>query len=84
MPQLDRYVKASDSTREAYNQQFSIGQRTLLDLLDSENEFYTARTEFIDAQFVEMIQRYYILNAMGMLLSSLEVTPPDQTLVKNQ
>ena len=45
VPQLDRYVKASDATREAYNQQFSIGQRTLLDLLDSENEFYTARTE---------------------------------------
>jgi adhesin transport system outer membrane protein len=84
MPNLDRYVKAANATREAYNQQFSIGQRTLLDLLDSENEFYTARTEFIDAQFVDLIQRYYILNAMGMLLSSLDVTPPDQTLVKSQ
>ena len=84
VPQLDRYVKSADATRDAYNQQFSIGQRTLLDLLDSENEFYTARTELIDAQFVDMIQRYYILNAMGRLLSSLEVTPPDQTLVKNQ
>lgn len=84
MPNLDRYVKAADSTREAYNQQFSIGQRTLLDLLDSENEFYTARTEFIDAQYVDMIQRYYILNAMGMLLTSLDVTPPEQTLVKSQ
>ena len=84
LPQLARYVKASDSTREAYNQQFSIGQRTLLDLLDSENEFYTARTEFLDAQYVDLIQRYYILNAMGLLLTSLDVTPPDQTLVKNQ
>lgn len=84
LPQLDRYVKASNATRVAYNQQFAIGQRTLLDLLDSENEFYTARTTLLDGQFIEMSARYRILNAMGQLLSSLEVAPPEQAVVKAQ
>jgi adhesin transport system outer membrane protein len=82
LPQLERYVKASDATREAYSQQFAIGQRTLLDLLDSENEYYTARTTYLTGQFIEYSARYRILNAMGQLLSTLEVTPPEQAIVK--
>jgi adhesin transport system outer membrane protein len=82
LPQLDRYVKAADATRVAYNQQFSIGQRTLLDLLDSENEFYTARTTHQDAVYIELSARYRILNAMGNLLTALDVKPPEQAMVK--
>lgn len=82
LPQLERYVKASDATREAYNQQFAIGQRTLLDLLDSENEYYTARTQYLTGQFIDYSARYRILNAMGRLLTTLEVTPPEQAMVK--
>jgi adhesin transport system outer membrane protein len=84
LPQLERYVKASDATRVAYNQQFAIGQRTLLDLLDSENEFYTARTTHLDGLFIEMSARYRILNAMGQLLTTLDVTPPEQAVVRSQ
>jgi adhesin transport system outer membrane protein len=82
LPQLERYVKASDATREAYNQQFAIGQRTLLDLLDSENEFYTARTQYLTGRFIDHAARYRILNAIGRLLTTLEVTPPEQAMVK--
>jgi len=84
LPQLERYVKASDSTRVAYNQQFAIGQRTLLDLLDSENEFFTARTTYLTGLFIEMSARYRILNATGQLLSTLDVTPPEQAMVRAQ
>ena len=84
LPNLERYVKATDATRVAYNQQFAIGQRTLLDLLNSENELYTARTDLLDAQFIDMSARYRTLNAMGQLLTSLDVTPPEQAIVKTQ
>jgi adhesin transport system outer membrane protein len=84
VPMLVRYVKAADSTREAYNQQFSIGQRTLLDLLDSENEFFTARTELLTGQYTELAQRYQILNAMGQLLTTLDVKAPEQAFAKSQ
>jgi len=82
LPSLQRYVKSSDATRDAYAKQFDIGQRTLLDMLDSENEFFTARTTYTTARFIEMSARYRILNAMGLLLSTLDVKPPEQALVK--
>ena len=82
LPSLDRYVKSSDSTRVSYAQQFSIGQRTLLDLLDSENEYFTSRSTQTNGKFTEMSARYRILNAMGLLLSTLEVKPPEQASPK--
>lgn len=82
LPALERYVKSSDTTREAYAQQFNIGQRTLLDMLDSENEYFTARTTYTTSKFIEMSARYRILNAMGQLLTTLDVKPPQQALVK--
>ncbi|HJQ61821.1 MAG TPA: TolC family protein, partial [Burkholderiales bacterium] len=84
LPSLERYVKSSDTTRVAYASQFDIGQRTLLDLLDSENEYFTARSTYTNGKFIEMVARYRILNAMGLLLSTLDVAPPEQAMVKTQ
>jgi len=82
LPSLDRYVKASDATRIAYAQQFNIGQRTLLDLLDAENEFFTSRKTYLDGVFIEMSARYRVLNAMGALLEALEVKPSQHVFPK--
>jgi adhesin transport system outer membrane protein len=76
LPSLDRYVKSSDSTRDAYSKQFAIGQRTLLDLLDSENEFFTARSTYLSGKYIELSAQYRVLAAMGQLLSGLGITPP--------
>src|SRR5690606_31992948 len=37
---LDQHQISSARARTAYRQQFDIGQRTLLDLLDGENEYF--------------------------------------------
>jgi adhesin transport system outer membrane protein len=79
IPSLARYVKSSDATRAAYAQQFAIGQRTLLDLLDSENEFFTARSTEATGKYIQISAKYRVLNAMGQLLSTLEVKAPDQS-----
>ena len=84
LPSLERYVRSSDTTRGAYASQFDIGQRTLLDLLDSENEYFSARSTYTNGKFIEMVARYRILNAMGLLLSTLDVAPPEQAMVKTQ
>lgn len=47
---LDRNVLAIEKARDAYRQQFDIGQRSLLDLLNSENELYTARRSYASAE----------------------------------
>ena len=78
LPQLERYVKSSDATRSSYAQQFSIGQRTLLDLLDAENEYYTARTQYLNTKYIELSQKYRTLKAMGLLLSTFDIKQPDQ------
>lgn len=75
LPSLERYVRASDATRVAYAQQFNIGQRTLLDLLDSENEYFTSRNTQLEGQFIELNSRYRVLNAMGALLEAVGVKP---------
>lgn len=74
---LKEHVIAAKQTLEAYDQQFRIGQRTLLDVLDAENELFNARKDYINAEYDHLIAQYRILNATGSLLSSLRVTAPD-------
>jgi len=47
---LDRNTLAIEKARDAYRQQFDIGQRSLLDLLNAENELYTARRSYANAE----------------------------------
>ncbi|WP_428423962.1 TolC family outer membrane protein [Methylibium sp.] len=47
---LERNVTAIEHARDAYRQQFEIGQRSLLDLLNAENEVYTSRRAYANAE----------------------------------
>jgi adhesin transport system outer membrane protein len=68
---LEQHVLSQEKARDAYRKQFDIGQRTLLDLLDSENELLDARIAYMAAKF-EYDQAYARSQAsMGTLLSSL-------------
>jgi outer membrane protein, adhesin transport system len=48
---LDRNVLAIEKARDAYRQQFDIGQRSLLDLLNAENELFTAKRAYANAEY---------------------------------
>ena len=84
VPSLARYVKSSDATRAAYAQQFAIGQRTLLDLLDAENEYFTARSTEATGRYIQLSAKYRVLNAMGQLLATLEVKAPEQAALRER
>ncbi|PKG40315.1 TolC family outer membrane protein [Psychromonas sp. Urea-02u-13] len=79
--QQKKYIKmhviASKDTQFMYQEQFKLGQRSLLDLLDTENELYQARTDFLEAEFTEITAQYRILHSTGLLLDSLRVTRPE-------
>ncbi len=47
---LERNAASIIKARDAYRQQFDIGQRNLLDLLNAENEVYTARRAVVNAR----------------------------------
>ncbi|MDE1463330.1 TolC family outer membrane protein [Spartinivicinus poritis] len=74
---LKQHVNSSRQTVSAYQQQFNIGKRTLLDLLDSENELFQARQAYIEADYDELFSRYRVFNATGQLLPALNVKLPD-------
>ena len=73
---LRQYVESSGATREAYAKQFSIGQRTLLDLLNAENEYFSARFSYVSGDYAELASMFRIFAAMGQLLNALQVALP--------
>ena len=70
----EQHSNSSERVRDAYIKQFDLGQRTLLDLLDTENEFFQAKTSFLIAQYKELRGRYGLLNSMGTLLDTLNIS----------
>ena len=70
---LDQHQLAIEKAREAYRKQFDIGQRTLLDLLDTENEYFQARRAYVNATYEHAIAHARTLAGMGKLLSTLQV-----------
>ncbi|MGM0833615.1 MAG: TolC family outer membrane protein [Pseudomonadota bacterium] len=74
---LNEHRQSIDRVRGAYQQQFDIGQRTLLDLLDSENEYFEASRAYANAQFDLTLAEARTLAAMGQLMHTLQVTRED-------
>jgi adhesin transport system outer membrane protein len=63
-----------EKARNAYRQQFDIGQRTLLDLLDTENELYQAKRAEANAEQDLNIAYGRTHAAVGTLLGALELS----------
>lgn len=79
-PKARDYADYSTRVRGAYQQQFSLGQRTLLDLLDSENELFTANRRYTDVRYTEEFSMYRVMATMGSLLRSHNVVPPSEAV----
>ncbi|SDO13320.1 TolC family outer membrane protein [Vreelandella arcis] len=77
MQYLNQHRQSIDRVRGAYQQQFDIGERTLLDVLDSENEFFEASRAYVNAQYDVAIADAETLAAMGQLMRTLEVSRAD-------
>jgi adhesin transport system outer membrane protein len=70
---LDQHQLSIEKARTAYQKQFDIGQRTLLDLLDTENELYQAKRSFINAEYDLAIAHARTLAGMGRLANALGI-----------
>ena len=67
----DRNTLAIQKARDAYRQQFDIGQRSLLDLLNAENELYTARRAYANAEYdlgLAFARTHAAMNQLGTQL----------------
>ena len=79
--ELQKTVVANTQTRDAYIQQFDIGQRGLLDLLNEDNELYLSKDNLVTATFAEVFARFRLLAVAGGLEKALSVSPPEQAAV---
>lgn len=73
IPSLEDYVRDSQATKDAYVKQFDLGRRTLLDLLNTENEMISARETLAAAQHDTLLNEYRLFHAMGELLFTVGV-----------
>jgi outer membrane protein, adhesin transport system len=81
---LDRNTLAIQKARDAYRQQFDIGQRSLLDLLNSENELYTARRAYANAEYdlgLAYARTHAAMNQLGTRLGvSRNLAPANEAV----
>lgn len=66
-------VQYATKTRDMYLEQFNVGQRSLLDVLDSENELFSSSIQLVTAQQNVIAAKYRLLTLGGALLSSLGI-----------
>ncbi|WGV99126.1 TolC family outer membrane protein [Vibrio sp. YMD68] len=75
---LSDHVDSASETVISYEKQYQLGKRTLLDLLNTENELFEARKGYLDAKYDEQYAKYRVMNATGNLLSALRVSTPGE------
>ncbi|MBS0850024.1 TolC family outer membrane protein [Citrobacter sp. JGM124] len=76
VPIAREYADRSKVVRIAYQEQFSLGDRSLLDMLDSENEVFSAQRRYVQMQFLEILTAYRINARTGELLKQLNIQAP--------
>lgn len=74
---LRQHQLSTEKARDAYRKQFDIGQRTLLDMLDSENELFESRRELLNAELNQQLATYRVLGESGRLMEAMQLKPKD-------
>lgn len=67
---------------QAYKQEFDVGRRLLLDVLDAQNELFLTRSGLVTAEITSLFGGYRILSVQGKLLESLGIERPREAAVE--
>jgi outer membrane protein, adhesin transport system len=67
LPYLTQHVSSTAEVLLAYRAQFELGRRTLLDLLNAENELFQARSNLATGDYAILLAEYRLLQVMGGL-----------------
>ncbi len=74
-------ASANEEVVKAYKDQFNLDRRTLLDVLDSQNELFVSRSNAVNSEFLEMFAVYRLLALKGHLLPTLGVEYPRESVI---
>lgn len=72
---LDQQSRVSDDLLLSYREQFNVGRRSLLDVLDAQNTRYNVQVQAETARFAKLFAEYRLLAATNRLLKAMEVAP---------
>jgi adhesin transport system outer membrane protein len=70
---LAQHELSTSKAQQAYQQQFDIGQRSLLDLLDTQNELYQSRRALAGGEYDLQLAQIRVLATSGELLKAIKV-----------
>ena len=73
---LIRQVEYDRKAITAYTKEYELGQRSLIDLLNAENQLYVALVSLESSRSVAIFADYQLLAAMGQLLSYVKSPVP--------
>jgi adhesin transport system outer membrane protein len=68
---LREYSEFSEQTLKLYEEEYDLGRRSLLDLLSSQNDVINSRSQIITAEYEQLLAKYRILDAMGLLVTAV-------------
>lgn len=71
-------TQVNDRLVVSYREQFQVGQRSLLDVLDAQNTRFNSETLANTAAFASLFAEYRLLAATGQLLRTMDLTPAKQ------
>jgi outer membrane protein, adhesin transport system len=73
---LTRQLEADRKTILAFQKEYELGQRSLIDLLNAQNQYFNASVSLTSARAVIIFADYQLLAAMGTLIEYLKAPPP--------
>jgi len=80
---LTRQSQVSRQLLQSYQEQFRIGARSLLDLLNTQNNAFSTDAALLTAQHAELFSEYRLLASMGRLLKTFKVSPSTAAAADN-
>ncbi|MEX0591691.1 MAG: TolC family outer membrane protein [Xanthobacteraceae bacterium] len=69
---LNRQVESARKVVSAYTKEYELGQRTLIDLLNAENQLFNALVSLVSTRGVAVFADYQLLATMGKLTEYLK------------
>ena len=76
--ELETQGRVSDDLLMSYREQFNVGRRSLLDVLDAQNTRYNVQQKAETARLAKLFAQYRVLASANRLIEALGVTMPTE------
>lgn len=70
---LKQHSDSAGMSANAYYQEYKKGKRSLVDLLNTEEELFHSRVDYVTGQSNVLFSKYWVLNSEGYLLSYFQI-----------